>query len=108
MVLKVWYIMVFHNCIDDEKGGKGGKIQIKYIKVCNTMLDMTRKSTPSRYYYYEQIVCEKSDVSNADMVMICGKNCCHKVQFIRSFFRTSQIIRYLFLDCSCFQSISCT
>ena len=39
------------------------------------MLDMTRKSTPSRYYYYEQIVCEKSDVSNADMVMICGKNC---------------------------------
>ena len=60
------------------------------------MLDMTRKSTPSRYYYYEQIVCEKSDVSNADMVMICGKNCCQKVQFIRSFFRHHKLLGIYF------------
>ena len=69
--------MVFHNCIGDEKKKRRVNSNIQ------VMLDMTRKYC--RYYYYERRLCEKSDVSNADMVMICGKNCFQKYSLFALF-----------------------
>ena len=60
------------------------------------MLDMTRKSTPSRYYYYEQIVCVRNRMCLMPTWWWFAGKTVFKFTVYSRFFRTSQIIRYIF------------